>query len=191
MTRIRILEKTPSVQLRYQTPGSHIRWVNIAFQTPSSNSCMMSTTSIRKGLNPNGSPHRYVGLYWMQPSAVAPSVIEDRDDHSSWSASSTSNEDLPELSSLEMPQEWPQHVSSQGYAGGSIEALLADFNTPVEHVRLADGRWLYAKIFGYNACDDASSLAPVSVRLYCEYVYHLTKLHSKTDIYSARDLEFC
>jgi hypothetical protein len=104
-----------------------------------------------------------LGSIGCNPSAVAPSVIEDRDDHSSWSASSTSNEDLPELSSLEMPREWPQHVSSQGYAGGSIEALLADFNTPVERVRLADGRWLYAKIFGYNACDDASSPAPVKI----------------------------
>jgi hypothetical protein len=90
-------------------------------------------------------------------SAVAPSVIQDRDDQSSWSSSSTSNDDLPDLLSLEMHPEQPK--PSQGC---SIGALPGYFNAPVERVRLADGRWLYANIIGYT-CDDAPPPASVKI----------------------------
>jgi len=87
-------------------------------------------------------------------SAVAPSAIQDRDDQSSWSSSSTSNDNLPDLPSLEM-----QPKPSQGC---SIGALPGYFNAPVERVRLADGRWLYANIIGYT-CDDAPPPASVKI----------------------------
>ena len=91
-------------------------------------------------------------------SAVAPSATEDLDEHSSWSSYSTSNDNLPDLPSLE---ERPNSAPSPGYVGGSNEALPAYFNAPLERVRLADGRWLYAKIIGY-ACD-APQPAPVKI----------------------------
>jgi hypothetical protein len=94
-------------------------------------------------------------------SAVAPSIIKDLDECYSRPSSSTSNDDLPDLPLLEMDQERPNPEPSPGYVGSSIEALLAYINAPVERVRLADGRWLYANIIGY-ACDAPQ---PASVKI--------------------------
>jgi hypothetical protein len=88
------------------------------------------------------------------PVTVALCATEDQDDHSSQSSSCRSNGDVPDLYPLEVDLDQPGNPAvSRGYFASSIDTLMGYFNAPMEPVRLADGRLIYAKIVGYAQGD--------------------------------------
>jgi hypothetical protein len=102
-------------------------------------------------------------------ATVAPSptvvshMLEDLEMYSNTSSSSVLNDDLPDLPPLDMDQDQRSAEAASPYHAIGSTAPLANYvDMSLEPVRLADGRLVYAKFFGYVGDAETSAVKKIS-----------------------------